>query len=93
MQFKVNVNEQVKVKLTDLGISIMKEKRNELNKLFYTEGLDELEEYEPITDKDGYVTFQLWMLMNIFGEYMKTGRQTPFETNIIITKGERINYE
>jgi hypothetical protein len=35
-------------------------------------------------DKDGWVEFQLWDLMNIFGESHYNGCDIPFEGNVIL---------
>jgi hypothetical protein len=90
MQFKVNINEQVKVKLTDIGISILKSKRDELNAMIQSVGGKCLGEFELKTDVDGYSTFQIWDLMNTFGEYMVMGFNVPFETDIIIKNGKQV---
>lgn len=43
-----------------------------------------LAKYLPKEDDDGYTTWQLWVLMNEFGEHMIIGLDVPFETNIIL---------
>lgn len=70
---KFNINESVKVKLTDLGVQILKDK----NRYFSVDSLDE----------NGYCKFQLWELMSIFGDKMWGGSVIPFETDIIIDEG------
>lgn len=35
-------------------------------------------------DKEGFSSYQLWELMQIFGKYMYCGSEVPFETEIII---------
>lgn len=66
-----NINETVKVQLTETGQKIY---RTVYNK-------------NPKVDKDGYTEFQLWHLMQLFGNYMINGsNDLPFSTNIIIIK-------
>ncbi|MGG3307336.1 hypothetical protein ABER23_07905 [Paenibacillus lautus] len=82
--YQVNLNEYVKVKLTDHGISILKKERAELNKRFAERGLTGFGEYEPKVDEDGYTSFQLWDLMQRLGPHISIGCQLPFETNVIL---------
>jgi len=68
---KVNINNYVKVKLTNYGLNILKSKHKEFEQLK--------------TDKEGYTEFQLWELMNIFGAYMYLSSvNLPFEHDIEI---------
>lgn len=91
MDFKFNVNEYVKVKLNDLGISILKARHNELNGMIRARGGKGFGEFELKVDEEGYTKFPLWELMNIFGHAMVMGLDVPFETNIIVTKGKPIS--
>jgi hypothetical protein len=91
MDFKLNVNEYVKVKLNDLGISILKERHDELNKRIHANGGKGFGEFELKVDEEGYTKFPLWDLMNTFGHAMVIGFDVPFETDIIVTKGEPIS--
>jgi hypothetical protein len=63
----VNLNDDVKVKLTDYGRDLLAKKR--LTR-------------QP--DEAGYTKFQLWELMNIFGEHLYNGCSIPFEFNRIL---------
>ena len=45
----------------------------------------EFKEFEVKRDEEGYTSFQLWDLMNIFGPYLTLGTDIPFETDIILT--------
>jgi hypothetical protein len=90
MELKVNINDAVKVKLTDFGVSILKEKREKLNKAIKGRGGKGFGEFELKKDADGYTTFQHWELMNTFGDVMTMGFNAPFETDIIVTKGKPI---
>ena len=71
----INLNRYVKVKLTDYGLGIHK----------YTKLYDPQTYRPPIIDEQGYTKFQLWDLMNIFGDVMYLGNpNVPFEGNEII---------
>ena len=66
---KFNVNEYVKVKLTDRG-----------KKILSAEGLD----FYHKPDKDGWSSWQLWHLMETFGKHISMSSFPPFETEIEI---------
>jgi uncharacterized protein (DUF2267 family) len=67
MPAQFNLNDDVKVKLTDHGRDLLAKKR--LTR-------------QP--DEAGYNRFQLWELMNIFGEHFYNGCSIPFEFNRIL---------
>lgn len=70
---KFNISDSVRVKLTTLGREIVKAK------------------FGPrftVKEKDGWSTWQLWELMEVFGPYIETGRDLPFETEIEIVEEE-----
>lgn len=90
MDFTVNANENVKVKLTDFGISVLKERHDELNNFMKQQGGKGLEKFELRLDEEGFYRTQLWSLMNEFGHVMSMGYEVPFNLNIIITNGEPI---
>ena len=71
----VNLNEYIKVKLTDKGKEIY---RN------YWYDIDD--EYVPTlnVDEGGYCKFQLWDFMRIFGEHFRMGGGLPCEINVKI---------
>lgn len=66
---KFNVNNYVKVKLTKRGKEIMEE-----------EGVMS----KPKPDAEGFSKFQMWELMQIFGNYVYNGCEIPFEMEIEI---------
>ena len=71
-----NINNYVKVKLTEKG------------KYIYYHRFDDIS-LSPIEleyDDEGYVEFQLWHLMQIFGEHLFNGCDIPFETTIKFKK-------
>ncbi len=70
-----NVNDYIYVKLTEKGYQIWHKSMER-----YSDTT--LEEYKARADADGYVAFQAWCFMNMFGEHMNMGFQTVCETNI-----------
>jgi hypothetical protein len=90
VDFKVNFNETVKVKLTDIGVAILKRQRDEINQYIKSRGAKGLGDYEPKIDDEGYTSFQLWSLMNHFGEVMVLGSEPPFEGDMIICNGKSV---
>lgn len=90
MDFKVNANMGVRVKLTAYGISILKEQHYELNKAIIERGGVGLGIFELRFDDDGYYHTQLWMLMSKFGHAMSMANEIPFNLDIIIENGEPI---
>ncbi len=79
---KFNVNNYVRVRLTEVGKKILL-KEYEEDKKFYP---DLTYRYEP--DAEGFVKFQMWDLMQIFGVHMGNGCDIPFETNIELEENE-----
>ena len=77
-----NINEKVKVRLTEHGRAILEADINPLNYCGQQELLDYA--YEKIRpDSDGYNSFQMWQLMSIFGDKMYNGAENVFESNLI----------
>lgn len=76
----VNLNEYIKVKLTDEGKEIY---RN------YYHYIDD--EHVPTLDVDeeGFCKFQLWEFMHIFGEHFRMCGSLPCETNVKIQVREK----
>ena len=81
MKIPFNVNDYVWVKLTPVGLKILERNFCELRRAFpnlpkqFT---------PPPTDDEGYTKYQMWSLMNDFGNYMVMGGQSPFETDVIL---------
>jgi hypothetical protein len=78
----ININNGIKVKLTDFGRSILDK---EVDRLKQVSGVsDNYTPYE--TDDSGYTEFQLWQFMNFFGEYLYNGATQVIENNEILVK-------
>ena len=69
---KFNVNDEVKIKLTERGLEILE--KEDLVSLFDHSKCDE----------DGWYKVQLWWLMSVFGKHIYLGCNVPFETEIEI---------
>lgn len=77
-----NVNHNVRVKLNQRGLDILKAEHDDLRESF-----PKLGPWKPPTvDSEGYSTFQLWALMQTFGPHVGLGMQVPFDTEILIDK-------
>jgi len=72
---KMNINEDVKVKLTESG----KVKFREYLLDTYNADENVITLYKP--DINGYTIFQLWDFMRIFGPHMYVGGEALFEEN------------
>jgi len=82
---KFNINNYVKVKLTQVGIDELKRQHEEqkiAHERLRSQGIDDF--VLPKVDADGYSEFQLFNLMAIFGDLMWEGLASPFEIEIII---------
>lgn len=91
MDFNVNLNDKVKVKLTNYGVSILKEQHDDLNSFIKGTGGKGLGDFQLSLNEDGYYETQLWMLMSKFGHVMEMTNESPFELNVIIENGKPIN--
>ena len=67
----LNLNDVIKVKLTDYGKDIYYHQYDELNNRLIANGGKPLEPRYPDVDDDGYSKFQLWSFMRLYGEHMK----------------------
>ena len=85
---RINLNEPVKVKLTDYGISIYYHRFDAIN---YKAGRTVCEPSCPKVDKDGYTEFQLWDFMNIYVSYMEMGEPNVIYPLDIIFQEKDIN--
>jgi hypothetical protein len=76
---KVNVNNEVKIRLTDEGRKILMEAHDKRNE----EHNGAFGDYAPPReDQFGWSTWQLWHLMREFGPHMYNGCKVPFEAEI-----------
>ena len=71
---KANLNDYIKVKLTEYGRMIYRESFVRLG----------LQEPKINVDEDGYTRFQIWVFMQTFGDKMRMACELPCETNVEI---------
>lgn len=83
-EIKFNINDKVKVKITDMGYNIWLDWENQFIKFSSTIPVTTIEELKAKADKDGYTKFQMWDMMSIFGSHMNMGFENPIESNIIL---------
>lgn len=76
---KFNVNEKVRVRLTDLGRRVLREEWDELRRVHPLVG-----KHTPPKEKDGWSEWQMWQLINHFGAHTGLGLDPAFETTIEI---------
>ena len=67
---KINLNQQIKAKLTPFGVEIYYHQYDELNKKIKENGGTQLEPRMPEIDKDGFTKFTLWHFMELYGEHI-----------------------
>ena len=77
-----NINDYVKVKLTEKGKYIYYHQFDDMNVDILKRGGKPLNPIELKYDDEGYTEFQMWHLMEIFGKYLFNGCNIPFETTI-----------
>ena len=82
-EIKVNMNDNVKVKLLQKGIDILESKHNWLKSID-----SNIPGFELKLDEEGYYKDQLWSLMSDFGTHIGMGTSSVFETNIIMCVDE-----
>ena len=86
---RFNINDKVKIKLTDRGHRIGKENHDKLINLIRETGDEKtcraMEDYNPcVEDGEGWSEWQMWRVMEIFGPHVSIGFDPPFETDMII---------
>ena len=79
---KFNINQTVKVKLTETGIRELEEQRQELKSRLPNP--DSMRDYVHEPDEDGYTSFQMWQLIQELGPLCQLGCEPPFETEILL---------
>ena len=82
---KININNIIKIQLTDRGKDIYYHQYDKLNKFYGTEYIKP--EY-PKVDEDGFTEFQLWDFMSIYGPYMFNGMKQVIKYNNIYIDGK-----
>lgn len=77
-----NVNNYVKVKLTEKGKYIYYHQFDDMNEEILKMDGKPLNPIELKYDDEGYVELQMWRFMEIFGKHLYNGCDIPFYTTI-----------
>jgi len=83
-ELKFNINDEVRVRLTDIGREIYFHKNDKMNERIHCFKGKPFPQKFPEEDADGWYTTQLWELMKLFGRHINMGSKNPFETEIIL---------
>lgn len=78
MRLTFNVNDNVRVRLTDVGRAALRKNHDEL----FADWIKPPEFVLRKEDERGWSEWHLWDLMHEFGRHMYNGCQVPFETEI-----------
>ena len=73
---RINLNETIKVKLTNFGKEVYYHQHDEFNKFV---GKEMCKPSYPKEDEDGYTEFQLWRFMELYGAYMNIALQNVID--------------
>lgn len=72
----INLNETVKVKLTNLGQEIFYHQYDFVNERC---GKEVIKPSFPKTDEDGYTSFQLWEFIELYGKHIGMRKKNVIE--------------
>ena len=79
---KFNINDYVKVRITERGKTILQEQLAQRVRNWSCE--NRCPYLSRGGDANGYIKFQMWELMHIFGNDLYNGCQIPFDTTVLI---------
>lgn len=86
---KLNLNDVIRVKLTDFGKDIYYHQFDDLNSWIRSNGGKPIERMYPKVDDEGYSEFQLWKFMKLYGTYMEMAAPNVVEPlNIYINDND-----
>lgn len=88
--YKFNINDIIKVKLTDLGYQVLVDDWNWMIDIIPNWKKRDIQFFKDGEDKDGYISFQLWKFMQKFGSVTKMGMKDYYSSDIII-QGEDLS--
>lgn len=84
---RINLNESIKVKLTELGKEIFYHQYDAINKII---GREVCKPSFPKEDENGYTEFQLWEFIELYGLHMGITLPNVIEPLEIIYKARRV---
>lgn len=67
---EINLNETIRVKLTDLGKDIYYHQLDELLKALKGRGISSIQPTMPQVDADGFTSMQLWRFIELYGSHI-----------------------
>lgn len=82
MTVRINLNEKVKVRLTDHGKDIYYHRYDNLYERLTRSGRLTAKPFEPSypkVDEDGYTEFQLWEFIELYGPHIGMGRKSVMQ--------------
>lgn len=90
-EVRINLNEVVKFKLTDLGKDIFYHQFDSINEYVRKHGGKQqlIKPYMPEIDADGYTRMQLWSFMELYGSYFSMAEPNVIEPLEIIYEPEQ----
>ena len=86
-----NINDIIKVKLTQKGKLIYLEYQIEIQKRFDRDGIKIEVPLNIEVDSEGFSSFQLWRFMEIFGSHMYCGAEPVIEGPILYLPEELLH--
>lgn len=87
---RLNLNETIKVKLTDLGKDIYYHQYDRINAFA---GKEICKPSYPKVDDDGYTEFQLWCFIELYGEHIGMARKNVICPNEIVFDAPEVGKE
>ena len=82
---RINLNETVKVKLTDYGKDVYYHQYDELNMRV---GRELCKPSFPKVDEEGYTSFQLWYFIELYGNYIGMCKKSVIQPLEIVYEKE-----
>ena len=82
---RINLNESIKVRLTNYGKDIYYHQFDEFNKRM---GKEVCKPSFPKVDEDGYTKFQLWSFIELYGNYIGMCKKNVIQPLEIVYEGE-----
>lgn len=85
MWLNLNINDTVRIKITQAGFKFLERQHKDLNSKYNTNTPYKA----PNVDKDGHTEMPLWEVMQLFGDQMYNGNpDIPYETSIALKVNE-----
>lgn len=84
MWVNFNINETIKVKLTDKGYQLLSDNHNRFVGKIPNFNILTLEDFKERADNKGYTKFQMWTFIEEFGAVTRMGMDEHYHMNIVI---------